>query len=183
MGSTRLPGKVMMDVAGVPMLARVVNRLKRAKCLDEVIVATTENRHDDVIERLAAQANWVLFRGSEDDVLDRYYQAAVSGRADAVVRITSDCPLIDPFLVDRVIQLFVSLKHEVDYVSNSLPSPTFPRGLDTEVFSFGALERAWREDLNPAGESTSPLASCGTQSDSGLEDSSTRQIIPTFDGQ
>lgn len=149
-GSTRLPGKVLLDLAGEPMLARAVSRVRRAKTLDDVVVATTSLPPDDAIVELCAERGWNVFRGSEDDVLDRYYRAAVAHRADAVVRITSDCPLIDPDVVDQVVTAFLERRPRVDYASNVLPVRTFPRGLDTEVFSFDALARAWREDKNPA---------------------------------
>ena len=150
MGSTRLPGKVLMELAGEPMLARCVNRTRRAQTLNEVVVATTVKPADDAIVRLCDEHNWPCFRGSEEDVLDRYYHAAIAHRADVVVRITSDCPLIEPEIVDRVVREFLDLQPEADYACNVLPRRTFPRGLDTEVMRFDVLERAWREDDNPA---------------------------------
>ena len=150
MGSTRLPGKVLQDLAGEPMLARVVNRTCRAKTLQEVVIATTTNALDDVIVNLCKARDWPWFRGSEDDVLDRYYQAARKHQADLIVRITSDCPLIDPEIVDQVVREFLERQPEVDYASNTWPQRTFPRGLDTEVMRLDVLERAWREDSNPA---------------------------------
>jgi len=150
MGSTRLPGKVLLDLAGEPVLARCVNRTRRAQTLDEVVVATTTKPADEVIVKLCAERGWPCFRGSEEDVLDRYYQAALTHQANVVVRITSDCPLIEPEIVDRVVQEFLKRHPEVDYACNTLPRRTFPRGLDTEVLRFKVLERAWREDLNPA---------------------------------
>jgi spore coat polysaccharide biosynthesis protein SpsF len=150
MGSTRLPGKVLLDLAGDVVLARCVNRTCRAQTLDEAMVATTVQSADDAIVRLCAERGWSCFRGSEEDLLDRYYQAAVAYQADVVVRITSDCPLIEPEVIDRVVQEFLERQPEVDYACNVLPQRTFPRGLDTEVMRFDALERAWREDLNPA---------------------------------
>jgi len=146
MGSTRLPGKVLLDLAGEPMLARDMNRLLRAEMLDEIVVATTVESKDDVIVDLCQERGWLCFRGSEEDVLDRYYRAAKAYHADVVVRITSDCPLIEPQVVDRVVQAFLERQPKVDYVSNTAPRRTFPRGLDTEVMRFNALERAWRED-------------------------------------
>jgi spore coat polysaccharide biosynthesis protein SpsF len=150
MGSTRLPGKVMQDLAGEPMLSRVVQRAGRAMKLQDIVVATTINSADDAIAQLCQSRGWVFFRGSEDDVLDRYYRTAVSCRAEAVVRITSDCPLIEPEVIDRVVQAFLSRLPQLDYASNGVPRRTFPRGLDTEVMRFDALERAWNEDQNPA---------------------------------
>ena len=149
MGSTRLPGKVLLDLAGEPMLARVVNRTRRAQTLDEVVVATTVQPDDKAIVRLCIEHAWLCFRGSEDDLLDRYYQAATAHQADVVVRITSDCPLIEPEIVDWVVREFLE-NSPVDYVSNTLPPRNFPRGLDVEAMSFEALARAWREDDNPA---------------------------------
>jgi len=150
MGSTRLPGKVLQDLAGEPMLARVVNRTCRAKTLQEVVIATTTNMVDDVIVKLCEARGWSWFRGSEEDVLDRYYRAAKKYQADFIVRITSDCPLIDPEVIDQVVQEFLERQPEVDYASNTWPRRTFPRGLDTEVMRMDVLERAWREDRNPA---------------------------------
>jgi spore coat polysaccharide biosynthesis protein SpsF len=150
MGSTRLPGKVLQDLAGEPMLARVVNRTCRAKTLQEVVIATTTNTVDDVIVKLCEARGWSWFRGSEEDVLDRYYHAAKKYQADFIVRITSDCPLIDPEVIDHVVQEFLERQPEVDYASNTWPRRTFPRGLDTEVMRMDVLERAWREDRNPA---------------------------------
>jgi len=149
MGSMRLPGKVLKDLAGEPMLARVVNRICRAKSLQEVVIATTTNALDDVIVKLCEARDWRWFRGSEEDVLDRYYQAARKYQADLIVRITSDCPLIDPEIVDQVVQEFLERQPEVDYASNTWPQRTFPRGLDTEVTRIDVLERAWREDRSP----------------------------------
>jgi spore coat polysaccharide biosynthesis protein SpsF len=148
MGSTRLPGKVLLDLAGAPVLARVINRCQRATTLNEVVVATTIRSGDDAIIDLCRAQNWPSFRGLEDDVLDRYYHAAVQSQTDIVVRLTSDCPLIEPELIDLTVKRFLE-DGALDYVSNTLPPRTFPRGLDVEVFSFAALERAWREDANP----------------------------------
>ena len=149
MGSTRLPGKVLKELAGQPMLARVVDRTRRAETLDAAVVATTTQPADDAIVHLCKTQNWLYFRGSEEDVLDRYYQAALAFKADIIVRITSDCPLIEPEVIDRIVNEFLSYYPEVDYVSNTLVH-TFPRGLDVEVMSFEALEKAWQEDDNPA---------------------------------
>lgn len=149
MGSTRLPSKVLKNLGGQPMLAHVVNRTRRVKTLDAVVVATTTQLADDVIAYLCKEQDWPCFRGSEDDVLDRYYRAASIFRADVVVRITSDCPLIEPEIIDRVVNKLLSCYPEVDYVSNSLVR-TFPRGLDVEVIGFSALKKAWQEDDNLA---------------------------------
>ena len=149
MGSTRLPGKVMMDLAGEPVLARVVDRTRRARSLGETVVATTTDSSDDVIQKFCDRHGYPCFRGSGEDVLDRYYQAAQTYNADVIVRITSDCPLIDPTVVDRVVGEFLARQSVVDYASNAFPTRTFPRGLDTEVMSFDALKRAWTEDKDP----------------------------------
>ena len=150
MASSRLPGKVLMDLAGEPVLVRCVNRICRARSINEIVVATTSQPADDAILNLCRQKNWPCFRGSEEDVLDRFYHTAIKWRADLVVRITSDCPLIEPIIVDQVVQDFLKRQPKVDYVSNSLPPRTFPRGLETEVIGLNVLERAWREDRNPA---------------------------------
>ena len=149
MGSTRLAGKVLEDLAGQPMLARAVNRTRRAKTLNSIVVATTKQPADDAIVGLCKERGWPFFRGSEEDVLDRYYQAALAFEADVVVRITSDCPLIEPEIIDRMVSEFLSYQPDVDYVSNSLKR-TFPRGLDVEVMSFDALKTVWQEDRDPA---------------------------------
>jgi glutamate-1-semialdehyde 2,1-aminomutase/spore coat polysaccharide biosynthesis protein SpsF len=142
MGSTRLPGKVLADIGGKPMLEHVVSRLSRSRLIHEVIVATSDAKADDRIAEAGTQQNFKVFRGHEKDVLDRYYQAAKSAKADIVVRVTGDCPLIDPEIVDRVIAEYLS--EECDYASNTLVC-TYPDGLDAEVFSFAALEIAWRD--------------------------------------
>lgn len=149
MGSSRLPGKILKELAGQPILTRVVNRTRRAKTLDTAVVATTTQEIDKTIVHLCEKQGWPYFRGSEEDVLDRYYQAASAFEADAIVRITSDCPLIEPEIIDRVVGEFLSYYPEADYVSNTLVR-TFPRGLDVEVMSFDTLARAWKEDNNLA---------------------------------
>ena len=140
MGSKRLPGKVLADIAGEPMLARVVERTRRAERLDETVVATTTAESDGRIVSLCQQRGWPCFRGQENDVLDRYYRTAMEWRAGVVIRITSDCPLIDPELIDALLDFYA--QHRPDYASIS---PTnFPRGLDCEVMSWAALEAAWK---------------------------------------
>lgn len=142
MGSSRLPGKVLMDIGGHTMLARVVRRLRRCASLDVVVVATSGLPADDAVAREADRLGAAVWRGSEDDVLDRYRGAAAAAAADVVVRVTADCPLIDPALVDHVVERFLAAGP--DYASSSLER-SFPRGLDVEVFSRGALEIAARE--------------------------------------
>lgn len=147
MGSTRLPGKTLRPLAGEPMLARVVNRTRRARRIEKVVVATTESARDEPIVTFCRERGWPCFRGSEEDVLDRYHAAAVAHGADPIVRITSDCPLIDSALVDGVLAAYA--EGGCDYASNSLEPRTYPRGLDTEVVARSALDAAWREDRDP----------------------------------
>jgi spore coat polysaccharide biosynthesis protein SpsF len=146
MGSTRLPGKVLMDMGGKTVLARVVSRLRRATLLHELVVATTDSVADDAIVRECDRLGVLFFRGSENDVLDRYYQAARMCAAEIVVRITSDCPVIDCQPVDEAIRFFQ--QEHADYASNVFPR-TYPRGIDTEVFTTAALEQAWRDAHEP----------------------------------
>ena len=147
MGSSRFPGKVLEDLSGRPMLWHVVHRVRGAGRVERVVVATTDRAVDDPIARFCAQENIACFRGDEQDVLDRFYQAARADHADVVVRITADCPLIDPEVIDKVVERFQ--RGDCDYVSNAIRY-TYPDGLDTEVFSFAALERAWREAGKPS---------------------------------
>ncbi|MGA9814539.1 MAG: glycosyltransferase family protein [Terriglobales bacterium] len=146
MGSSRLPGKVLLELEGETVLGRVVRRLRRSRQIAKVIVATTTEPADEVIVAECDRLQVLCFRGSERDVLDRYYQAAHANAAEAVVRVTSDCPLIDPELVDKTVEVFRD--EHADYASNVFPR-TYPRGLDTEVFTFDALDRAWREGREP----------------------------------
>jgi len=147
--STRLPGKVLMDLAGQPMLARVVERVARAERLDRVVVATSDEAADDPIEELCRRRDWNCFRGSRDDVLDRFLQAAEAFEADAVVRVTSDCPLIDPGVIDEVVDCFIEGGADIDCAANTQPRRTFPRGLDTSATSMAALRRVWSEAGEP----------------------------------
>jgi spore coat polysaccharide biosynthesis protein SpsF len=146
--STRLPRKVLEDLAGEPMLARVISRTCRAACLTTTIVATTTKSSDDAIVRLCEDRGWSYYRGSEDDVLDRYYQTALTFEVDIIARMTSDCPLIDADVIDQVVSEFLARRPNVDYASNTVQR-TFPRGLDVEVLTFEALERSWHEDTSP----------------------------------
>lgn len=144
MTSTRLPGKVMLELCGRPVLKQLIERLKHAENQIPIIIATTDNETDNVIADFAVKELLGLFRGSEEDVLSRYYLAAKNYDLDTVVRITSDCPLYDPFVLDEMLELF---RHEkdLDYLSNTLNNRTYPRGLDTEIFTFGALEKSYYE--------------------------------------
>jgi spore coat polysaccharide biosynthesis protein SpsF len=144
MTSTRLPGKVMKDVGGKPMLEFQVERLRRAREVGRLLAATTTNVADDPIVELCGLMGVTCFRGPEEDVLERYHSAAVLHRADVVVRITSDCPLIDPSVFDTVVGTYLDHRGQYDYVSNILQR-SYPRGLDCEAFSFAALDRVHRE--------------------------------------
>ena len=143
MGSTRLPGKVLKKIKGKPMLQYTIESLRNCELLDQIIVATSNLRKDDAIEEFSEEVGVDLFRGSEKNVLSRYYHAAKENNADVVVRITGDCPLIDYQITDQVIQLYLDNKKEVDFASNNLER-TFPRGVDVSVFSFFALEMAYK---------------------------------------
>ena len=148
MTSTRLPGKILMDLAGRPLLEQQLRRLQRCGHADEIMVATTTNRDDDPIVDLVKKLGMSWFRGSENDVLSRYLGAARQARADLVVRITSDCPLIDPALTDHVIRSLCENASRYDYAANCLDR-TYPRGLDTEAFFFDTLLRLDRMTLDP----------------------------------
>jgi spore coat polysaccharide biosynthesis protein SpsF len=140
-GSTRLPAKVLMEIGGKSLLKIHLDRLKKCTKVTEIIVATTTDVADNIIFGKAIEWGFSASRGSESDVLDRFYQAVKSKNADWIVRVTSDCPLIDPVLVDKVID-FVQV-NDKDYGSNALVE-NFPDGQDIEVFKFTALEQAWR---------------------------------------
>lgn len=141
MGSTRLPGKVLKEVLSRPLLSYQIERMKKIQLIDELIIATTPNQNEKIVE-LCEKENVSYFIGSETDVLARYYDAAMQSNADIVVRMTSDCPLIDPNIVNEIIAMYQNGSY--DYVSNTIQR-TFPRGMDAEVFSFAALERAYNE--------------------------------------
>lgn len=146
MGSVRLPGKVCAPVAGRPMIDLLLERLSRSQQVSEIMVATTINSVDDELVSHVSSLGYQVFRGSEKDVLDRYHGAAKAAEADVVIRITGDCPLVDPALIDEVVELFSS--GEVDYASNGSPA-TYPDGLDIEVFSVAALNDAWERARTP----------------------------------
>jgi spore coat polysaccharide biosynthesis protein SpsF len=143
-GSTRLPGKVLMPLAGRPLLLRMLERVLAARTPSAVVVATTVDRHDDAIAALAEEAGVACVRGHPTDLLDRHYSAAVTCRADVIVKIPSDCPLIDPFVIDRVIGYYKTYADRADFVSNLHPA-TYPDGNDVEVFPISVLETAWIE--------------------------------------
>lgn len=144
MGSSRLPGKVLKDIAGRPMLSYQMERLRRVKRAERIVVATTDQTADDAVERFCQKEKIACVRGSEHDVLARYHLAIERFPADVVVRITADCPLIDPAIVDEAIAAY-----EPDYVSNMLET-TYPYGMAVEVFSAQALREAHREAKDPA---------------------------------
>jgi glutamate-1-semialdehyde 2,1-aminomutase len=146
MGSTRLPGKVIKKINGKPLIEILLHRLSRAKKIDKIILATSVSKENDSLTETVEKLGFEVFRGSEDDVLDRYYEAAKPYSLEAVVRITGDCPIIDPLLVDEVIGFFQG--KNMHYVSNGDP-PTYPDGLDTEVFTFEALEAAHKQATEP----------------------------------
>jgi spore coat polysaccharide biosynthesis protein SpsF len=145
MSSTRLPGKVLMPLTGKPVLAHVVQRSQACRQVDEVVVATSTDLSDDAIEQWCADNQVNCYRGSLNDVLDRYYQSAKLYRAEVIVRITADCPAIDPHTVDEVINGFIDGGFEFYGLSGE-----FPDGLDCTVFSFGAIEKAWQEAKLPS---------------------------------
>jgi spore coat polysaccharide biosynthesis protein SpsF len=146
MSSTRLPGKVLMELGGRTVLDRMVERVQKSRKVDQVVVATTTDDSDEPIVKFCNENSIPVFRGSLPDVLDRYYQAALQYKADIVVRLTGDCPLIDPQLIDDTITALI--EKDADFACNRLPPPfsrTYPIGLDVEAVTFEALERAWIE--------------------------------------
>lgn len=145
MGSTRLPGKVLKKVDGLPLLKYQIERVKDSPLIEQLVIATTTLEEDDVIVEFCEQGHIEFFRGSEGDVLSRYYECAREYKADIIVRLTSDCPLSDPIVIDEVITLF--MHKNADYAANTVPPETsmFPDGSDVEVFSMKALERAYME--------------------------------------
>ncbi len=175
MSSSRLPGKVLLDIAGQPMLVRVIERTRQARTLDGIVVATTVDPTDDPVERMCAEQGYPCYRGSQQDVLDRYYQAARAFGAEVIVRITGDCPIMDPAIIDATVQVFyqeagdgkggrayrtrlrayktrVRPSDPVGFAATRLPPPwhrTIPIGLDVEVVGFASLERAWKEATQP----------------------------------
>jgi len=148
MGSSRLPGKVMKPIVGVPMLGRVMERLSRCTMLGEIVIAIPDHPRDRVICDFAKKKGYLWGIGPEEDVLGRYYKVAKQRKADAVVRLTADCPLIDPKIVDRVVARHLSLKKRIDMTSNVLKR-TFPRGMGAEVLSMDCLERLQEETKDP----------------------------------
>ena len=147
MSSRRLPGKVLMSVVSKPLLELQIERLRRAKTLTALVVATSDQDFDDPIAKLCRELNVSSFRGSLYDVLDRYYQTAKFYKADAVVRLTADCPLADPNVIDKAVRMFQRGNH--DFVSNAVER-TWPQGLDVEVISFSVLTKIWKKAQLPS---------------------------------
>lgn len=146
MSSSRLPGKVLKEAGGRPLLERMVERVRQAKRIDETVVATTVDPSDDTIVEFCEKRSIPVFRGNLMDVLDRYYQAALAYQASVIVRLTGDCPLIDPTLIDETLELMD--REQADFACNRLPPPmtrTYPIGLDVEAVTFSALETAWKK--------------------------------------
>ena len=144
MQSSRLPGKVLRPLRDRPMLAWVIERASRSRCIDTCMVATTTDPADDPIEAWCRENKVPVYRGSQFDVLDRYYQAALSADADVIIRVTADCPLIDAALIDELFAFF--RREEADFAANRLPPPwhrTYPIGLDAEIVSMPMLKKAW----------------------------------------
>ncbi len=156
LGSSRLPAKTVLSLCGQPLLLRMIERVKKAENIGTLVIATTNNKEDDLIAELCKSENIYCFRGHEIDLLDRHYQVAKQLNADAVVKIPSDCPLIDSSVIEKVIKKFIKLFPYYDYVSNLHP-PSYPDGNDVEVMKFTALEQAWKNArLNYEREHTTP---------------------------
>lgn len=142
-GSSRLPNKVLMPLAGKSLLERMIERVSYSELKGNIVVATTLEESDNIIEEICAKNNFHLYRGSTEDLLDRHYKAAKMFNADAVVKIPSDCPLIDFRIIDKVIDIFIKNSDKYDFVSNLHPA-TYPDGNDVEIMHFSILEIAWR---------------------------------------
>lgn len=140
MGSTRLPGKILKEVLGKPLLEYQIERVRKSKLIDKIVIATTTDVKEQPLIEVCHKLGLDVYKGSEEDVLSRYYDAATEYKADLIVRITSDCPIIDPIIIDNVVEKYLSGKF--DYVSNTLER-TFPRGMDVEIFSYKVLKEAY----------------------------------------
>jgi spore coat polysaccharide biosynthesis protein SpsF len=187
MSSSRLPGKVMLPILGKPLLIRMLERVQAAKLIGQLVVATSTNPDDDEIENLCKEENLTCYRGHLTDLLDRHYQVAKLYGADAVVKIPSDCPLIDPTVIDKVLKKFIE-NDQYDFVSNLHPA-TYPDGNDVEVMSFEALECAWkdatkdyeREHTTPfIWENSDTFGIGNIEWETGLDDSSTHRWTIDF---
>jgi spore coat polysaccharide biosynthesis protein SpsF len=147
-GSSRLPNKVMLPLAGKPLILRMIERVKASKLAGTIVIAITEKKSDDILKDLCDENEIDLFRGNTTDLLDRHFQAAKLFGAKAVVKIPSDCPLIDPRVIDRVIKFYLDNSKKIDYVSNLHPA-TYPDGNDVEIMSFSSLKNAWENATRP----------------------------------
>ena len=145
MASSRFPGKVLREIEENPMLLYMLKRVSAAKNIDKVILATSTEASDEPIASLCDKLGITCYKGSHEDVLDRYYKSAKKHNVDTIVRLTADCPLVDPHLIDNMVETYQ--KEAYDYIGNTMPPKwTFPVGMDVEVFSFEALELAWRNE-------------------------------------
>ncbi len=144
MGSARLPGKVLKKIKGETVLSHVINRVSKTKNVDNIVIATTIQKDDDQIVKEVTDLGHTVYRGSENDVLERYYQATLQSSANIIIRITSDCPLIDPIVIDEMVEVFINNNYSlVTNAGTDASLRTFPRGLDVEIFSREALEKAY----------------------------------------
>jgi spore coat polysaccharide biosynthesis protein SpsF (cytidylyltransferase family) len=146
--SSRLPGKVLLDVMGKPLIIQMLERIRRCALINDIWLATSDEKEDDFLSNMVKNHGYNVFRGSLTNVLGRFWHLAKREKADVVVRLTGDCPLHDPEVIDAVIECFMQNRRKADYVSNVLPS-TYPDGLDTEVFSFSALDKAYHNATSP----------------------------------
>lgn len=146
MGSTRLPGKVLREIMGKPMLLYLINQVNGSTFINDLIIATTTKKEDDAIESFAGIYSFKVYRGSENDIVDRFYNAGKICNADIVVRIWGDCPLIDPKLIDKSLEKFIDTNY--DYANNFNP-PTYPAGMNFEVYSFTSLKKIWEKTNDP----------------------------------
>ena len=154
MGSTRLPGKVLLQIKDKPILWHIVNRLKFSKYINSVVISTSTSQSDDDIELFTKKNNIDYFRGSENDVLDRMYKTALKFSADIIIRITGDCPFVDPFLIDELIKLFNSQKYDYIGIATgagviNMKENKYPDGLDAECFSFETFKKTWKNAKSP----------------------------------
>lgn len=149
MASVRLPGKVMAEIEGKPVVWHIVNRLRCSKVIDNVIVATSVNESDEPIRSFVRENDMPSYAGSERDLVDRFYQASKIFGIDVIVRITADCPLVDPQVVDKVISVYMENTVRYDYVSNCRPQATYPQGFEVEVFGVTLLQKLWHEIEDP----------------------------------
>ena len=150
MNSSRLPGKVLMPINGRPMLDYMIKRVSSASEIDDFVIATSIESSDNPVEEYCIENNVNVFRGNLDDVLDRFYQASKSIEAEIIIRLTGDCPLVDPKILNTMVGIFK--KNNYDYIANTAPPEgiTFPEGMDVEIFSKAALEKAWKEAKKPS---------------------------------